>query len=89
MEVRLVVSSGKIQYSSHQILHFRCCKCRDAKPFAQTEDLEHDPFPFVRACSQGSTARSGRLPWGDPRLPGEREDSAQGTVVFSFTVKTG
>jgi hypothetical protein len=64
MKVRLVVSPDKIQYSSHQILHFRCCKCRDAKPFAQTEDLEHDPFPFVRACSQGSTARWARLPWG-------------------------
>jgi hypothetical protein len=75
-----VVSSGKIQYSSHQILHFRCCKCRDAKPFAQTEDLEHDPFSLCSGVVAGFNRAFGSLAVGNPRLPGEREDSAQGTT---------
>jgi hypothetical protein len=52
----------------------------DAKPFAQTEDLEHDPFSLCSGVLAGFNRAFGSLAVGNPRLPGEREDSAQGTT---------
>jgi hypothetical protein len=47
------------------------------------------PFSLCSGVLAGFNCAFGSLAVGDPRLPGEREDSAQGTVVLSFKVKTG
>jgi hypothetical protein len=47
------------------------------------------PFSLCSGVLARFNCAFGSLAVGDSRLPGEREDSAQGRVVLSFTVKTG